>query len=176
MKKLTMDKTTRHRLFLTGILVVAGFSALSIYNWWRFASLDLDTVPSSVTIDDQSVSLDFSINRNLGWYDDPSLLCVLTLSSNITSDIFSKLQVHEIWVWNVWETWHLTSWDIFLIKFSPAQVDYEITNITLAIVLRDGPVNDHWEFGNTVDVVVNVRYRLKSYFLLRQNVWITYSH
>ena len=172
-----MKTKTRNFLLLAGMLVVVGFSASPLYTWVDFETLDLETVTSSVTIDNTLVSFGCSLNRNFMPQIGPPftgspVTSRILLSSNISSDIFSKIQFKELWLLNGNETFYQSPNDLLQIE----DQHYTVTNTTLTISVRNGPDNDLWNTSTLVDVVIRVRYKFEVYYLQKRNVQINYLH
>jgi len=182
MKKI--PKKTWKLLVLTGVLVGMGFSVSPIYDWyvWRSVeNLDLENIPSRVTLNHTSISMRCSLNRDFmpqigSRFPDYPVRSWIYLSSNISTNIFSDLMVKELWLLNGNETWYQSPRDFARIQNSGQDYDYVITETQLKIIVREGPDNDLWGGGTLVDVVVKVEYQSEVYYLQRRDVPITFSH
>ena len=176
-----MKKKTWKRLFLSGFLVAVGFSAFAMYFRGRAEPFDLDNIPSRVTLDETSLTLEALLSRDFMPTIGPSgghpLMCVLILSSNISSDIFSALIVKDFWAITDNATWHRYLWPSLI-----SREDYRITNTTLTIVFRNGPdpevtsEPDLWERGTLVDVVIKVSYKSNVCYLQSPDVPLQYTY
>ena len=169
-----IKKKTWQILFLSGFLIAVSVSAFTFIPRWKVKTFDLENIPSTVSIDNTSVSMscylrrDYSLTTNL--FEGHPLRCSITLSSNGSTDIFSDVIVSDFWVTTGNATWHRYLWPLTI-----PESNYQITNTTLKIIFRNGPDNDHWTVGFFVDVVVKVRYKSDVYYLHSTDVPIELS-
>jgi hypothetical protein len=98
------------------------------------------------------------------------LMCRISLSSNISSKIIDDLIVSEFWAITDNITWYR-----YLEVFQFSKGDYKIEGNSLIFFLRDGPDNNHWQSGTSVDLVLKLRYQMRSFLLYSPNVLIGHS-
>lgn len=171
-----MKKKSRIILLFLGVLIGVGFSVSPLWaaEDYNLDELDLENIPARVSIDNVSVSLRCYFDRSFFLSTDPdtSLRCILYLSSNISSDLFSELIVTEFWALTGNATWHLKSGSIYPEIY---ESDIVITNILLRITLRDGPDNDQWTSNDLIDVVVKMEYKSDEYYVQSRDNLINFS-
>ncbi|MHA1522471.1 MAG: hypothetical protein ACTSRK_20070, partial [Promethearchaeota archaeon] len=124
-----MKKNTWKILLLGGILLAVGFSVSPIYIRLSAKNFDLETIPSTHSMDNTSVSISAHLWRDFMPSDSIGhpLMCAITLTSNISSDhsfdIFSNLIVNDFWAINGDAMWHRYLWSSLI-----PDSDYRITN------------------------------------------------